>query len=163
MSARQSHRLAWSAFLLWVLFFVGSFAFSVAAGPIGGTGDLVFGLSVAAFPIVGILILTRQPGNSIGWILMGIGLAWALPFGSYGDFALARDLPGGAASIAIAEPLWAPAIGIMGTFLILRFPDGAPFPLGGGRSKGFPPWASSARPWPSCSCLETCPTRATRT
>jgi signal transduction histidine kinase len=129
MSETAARRLAWSAFVLWALLFLGSAAFSVAVelrpGTGGGSEDVVFALITSAFPIVGILILARQPRNVIGWILMAIGIGWAAGgLQSYGDFALRAGLPGGAASIAIAGPLWAPPIGLMGTFLILRFPDG---------------------------------------
>jgi signal transduction histidine kinase len=128
MSERGARRLAWSAFILWCLFFITSFAFELGTkrvpGHPSGKADVLFGLTTAAFPIVAILILARQPRNRIGWILMAIGLGWALGLESYGNFALSRGLPGGALSIALSSPLWAPPIGLMGTSLLLRFPNG---------------------------------------
>src|SRR6266516_3149463 len=114
-----ARRLAWSAFLLWGLFFLGSLALPLATMrpprelALHGT-DILFSLSTSAFPVVAILILSRQPRNRIGWILMAIGLGWALPLGAYGDFAISRGLPGGVLSNAISSPLWAPSIGLMG-------------------------------------------------
>src|SRR6185503_9568767 len=74
--------------------------------------------------IVAILILTQQPRNRIGWILMAIGLGWLIGSESYGTFALSRGLPGGALAIAVSSASWAPPVGLMGTVLLLRFPNG---------------------------------------
>jgi signal transduction histidine kinase len=122
MSERAARRLAWSACLLWAFLFLTSIAFDLASGT---NGDVLFGLSTTAFPVAAILILARQPRNRIGWILMAIGLGWAAGTPeSYGAFAISRGLPGGALAIAVASPMWAPPIGLMGTVLLLRFPDG---------------------------------------
>lgn len=128
MSERGARRLAWGAFLLWVMFVFGLILLELATEPVPGTpglgAGLWFAVILASFPIVAILILARQPRNRIGWILMAIGLAWFLPFESYGRFALSRGLPGGALFLALSGPLWAPPIGLMGTVLLLRFPNG---------------------------------------
>ncbi|HEV2906483.1 MAG TPA: hypothetical protein VGZ50_04120 [Actinomycetota bacterium] len=127
MRTGTARRLAWAAFLLWVLFLVASFALDLATKPFPGApgpADPLFALIPASFAIVGILILGRQPRNRIGWILMVIGLAWMIPLEPYGGFAYSRDLPGGALFIALSGPTWVPPIGLMGTVLLLRFPDG---------------------------------------
>ncbi len=124
MTPGTARRLAWAAFGLWLVFLAGALGMSIVSGTATGLGRLGFTAITAAFPVVGIVILARQPRNRVGWILLGIGIAWVIPIGSYGDLALAKGLPGGAASIAVSGPLWAPPIGLMGTFLILRFPDG---------------------------------------
>jgi signal transduction histidine kinase len=129
MSDRGVRRLAWSAFVLWVLFFAATVFFDLGTKPVPGTtgpnqGDILFTLMTSGFSPVAILILARQPRNLIGWTLMAIGLFWTEPLASYGEFALSRGLPGGLVSIAVAGPLWAPPIGLMGTVLLLRFPNG---------------------------------------
>jgi signal transduction histidine kinase len=128
MTDRTARRLAWAAFALWLILIATSMGLSIASalhpGPSTGAGDFLFTLSMAGFPIVGFLVLARQPRNTVGWILVAIGLVWAEPTASYGDFALTKGLPGGTVSIAVSAPLWAPAIGLMGTFLLLRFPNG---------------------------------------
>jgi signal transduction histidine kinase len=127
MNERTQRNLAWSAFLLWIAFLVASEALDLAAGPMHGRGtqpDILFSIATAAFPIVAILILARQPSNRIGWMLMAIGLGWTLPIDFYGDFAISRGLPGGPVAVAIGGATWAPPIAIMGTSLLLRFPDG---------------------------------------
>jgi hypothetical protein len=122
-----ARRLAWGAFVLWLLFLVVSFALDYTTKPVPGApgpADPLFAVIPAAFAIVGILILGRQPRNRIGWILVVIGLAWIVPLESYGGFAYSRDLPGGALFLALSGPTWAPPVGLMGTILLLRFPSG---------------------------------------
>ena len=47
-----------------------------------GTGGAVADLSLimltAMFPIVGMLIIHRQPRNTIGWLLHATGIAWGV-------------------------------------------------------------------------------------
>src|SRR5690348_9396835 len=38
------------------------------------------------FPVMGLLLVRRQPSNAVGWLLLGIGLAVFIIFNS-GDFA----------------------------------------------------------------------------
>jgi signal transduction histidine kinase len=127
MNERTQLKLAWFAFLTWILFVVAGAALSLATRPLHGQGsapDIPFSIATAAFPIVAILILTRQPANRIGWMLMAIGLGWAAPLSNYGDFAVSRGLPAGLILVTIGGTMWAPPIGLMGTSLLLRFPDG---------------------------------------
>src|SRR5439155_6463812 len=91
-------RLAWSAFLLYLLLFVAGIALGIAASratgkSVGNGGDIVFICIISAFPVVAILILSRQPRNRIGWILMAIGLAWVIGPESLGDFLISRGEP----------------------------------------------------------------------
>jgi signal transduction histidine kinase len=130
MSERGARRLAWSAFLVYMLILVASLVLDVGAsrttGKSAGSGaDIVFIFITAAFPVTAVLILSRQPRNRIGWILMAIGLAWVIGPESLGDFLISRgDLAGGAVAIAISAPSWVPPLLLMGTSLLLRFPDG---------------------------------------
>jgi hypothetical protein len=136
MTEGGARRLAWGAFVLWLLFLVASFALDYATKPVSGTpepeGPLI-ALIPASFAVVGILILGRQPRNRVGWILMVIGLAWVVPLEAYGGFAHSRGLPGGALFVALSGPMWVPPIGLMGTILLLRFRT-AIFLLHDGRS-----------------------------
>jgi signal transduction histidine kinase len=137
-SARGGRRLAWALFgfiaALWVVALVFIWlGRSVGQGSTWGTagslGQTMFILVMGSFPAVGVLLATRQPENAIGWILMAIGLVWALDgvfTGYYAYTLLVRpgSLPGGALVLALDQWLWAPALGLSGTFLILLFPDG---------------------------------------
>jgi len=82
-----------------------------------------------AFPLVGLLILRRQPRNAVGWLLEGVGLAWGVGgfFDTYAIYGLVihpGSLPGAGIVAALTEGMWVPGIGLMGTFLILLYPDG---------------------------------------
>jgi hypothetical protein len=95
----------------------------------GSRSDAAFASIISVFPVVGLLILRQQPRNTIGWILQAIGLAWG--FGALADnyvrYALLVDpgsLPAPDVVAAVAEGVWVPGIGLMGTFLLLLYPDG---------------------------------------
>jgi hypothetical protein len=71
---RSAARLAWVLLCCIVLLVVAVLAISVE------TGSGVDGFSIASlsFPIVGALIASRQPRNTLGWILLGVGVGWGL-------------------------------------------------------------------------------------
>ncbi|MFL6173769.1 MAG: hypothetical protein ACJ716_12840 [Marmoricola sp.] len=89
---------------------------------------LAFAVPVAVFAVVGALITSRQHGNVVGWLLTAVGLLfsvvvasssvalWALTTGS-----LDRQL---AVWIDVGGNCWVIALGLIGTQLLLRLPDG---------------------------------------
>jgi hypothetical protein len=116
--------LAWVALGACVLATAADFAYALW---LGEGIDIILVLFLS-FPVVGGLVLSRQPGSTIGWILLGVGLSWSLPgfLAIYGDYGLAHPgtLPRPDIAVALNEPTWVLPIGLMGTFLILLFPDG---------------------------------------
>lgn len=134
MRARISSRLAWVMFGFVALFFVGSLVFSALSttAPNRSSWDLeghLLFLAMLSFPVVGVLIASRQPGNAIGWILLGTGLAWQIGafvdgYAGYGLKTHPGSLPYPELLLALFSWWWVPAVGLMGTFLILLFPDG---------------------------------------
>jgi hypothetical protein len=136
MNERSAARLAWVLLGCVVSLVVAVLAISVE------TGSGVDGFSIASlsFPVVGALIASRQPRNTLGWILLGVGVGWGLGamldiYAWYGLEANPGSLPRPGIAVALNEPMWVPLIGLMGTFLILLFPDGR-LP-----SPGWRPWA----------------------
>ena len=95
------------------------------AGPISG---LVIFLPFLAFPLVGALIASKRPQNPIGWICLTAGFLWMLIVlsDSYGTYGLAKpgSIPYPVASEALGLWLWVPPVGLLGTYLILLFPNG---------------------------------------
>ncbi len=130
MTDSTARRLAKAIFAFYVILAVTYSAFLLAAGPIPGKssesklGDLLFRLLPASFAIVAFLILSRQPRNRVGWILMAIGVGWEIGPSSIGEYALSKGMAWGEIAIAFSAPTWAPPIGLMGTALLLRFPTG---------------------------------------
>jgi signal transduction histidine kinase len=93
----------------------------------GPLSDLGFVLAFGTFPIIGYVLATRRPDNSLGWLMLAMGVVMGLPNLAYGTYAIhggpgGRDL--GRILIAIDEPTWVPIVVIPATFLILLFPDG---------------------------------------
>jgi hypothetical protein len=122
---------------LCVAMFVASVAFYILSrsAPVPsswGTSLTVSGLLLfipfLAFPLVGALIASRRPHNPIGWICLADGLLWMLiaMIDAYSFYGVARpgSVPFPVGIYALSEWLWVPAVGLVGTYLILLFPDG---------------------------------------
>ncbi len=89
--------------------------------------DITFVLSFAMFPVIGYVLASRRPENSIGWLMLGIGVFFGLSsiVSSLGLYLLhsgrrATALP----FLAFDSPSWVPIVVLPVTFLLLLFPDG---------------------------------------
>jgi hypothetical protein len=129
---RAAFWLAWLLGGLSIAMFVAGVAFtilSLLAGAERGTvGDLVRYVPFLAFPIVGVLIVSRRPGNPIGWICLTAGLFWMLfvvvaQYDAY-ELATTGTVTSSATFDALYAWLWVPPIGLPGIYMILLFPDG---------------------------------------
>src|SRR5215207_4128738 len=95
---------------------------------LGALGRVLSFLPFLAFPLVGALIASRRPRNSVGWILLADGLLWT--FGSvldsYRVYGMARpgSVPFPVSIYALSQWLWVPSVGLFAVYLILLFPDG---------------------------------------
>ena len=130
--------LAWSLAGLSFALFAADIALYIPArsmqvpsgwGTGGDSGQLIDLLPFLAFPVVGALVASRRPENPIGWICLAVGTFWMLgdfatAYGVYGLVARPGSVPFPAEVGSLGEWLWAPAIGLLGTYLILLFPDG---------------------------------------
>ncbi|MGI8790334.1 MAG: hypothetical protein ACR2I4_05560, partial [Actinomycetota bacterium] len=116
--------LGWMSLGACVLATAAGLAYSLS---LGEGVDIVL-VAMLSFPVVGALVVSREPLNAVGRILLGVGLAWSLPslLGIYAEYGLSHPgtLPRPDIAVALNEPTWVPAVGLMGTFLILLFPDG---------------------------------------
>jgi hypothetical protein len=87
-------------------------------------------LPFLAFPLVGVLIASRRPENPIGWICLAVGIFWmfSIMSGSYAMYGLRVASPGSvpfpAAIASLGEELAPATGGLIGTYLLLLFPDG---------------------------------------
>jgi hypothetical protein len=92
-------------------------------------GDALIFVTFLAFPIVGALTASRRPRNPIGWICLSVGLLWMLlivggEYAAYG-LAVAGSVPFPVTVYALTYAwLWVPAVGLLGTYMFLLFPDG---------------------------------------
>jgi hypothetical protein len=138
MSARAAFWLAWSFAGLSLVLCAAAIVLYIATrsveppstwGTGGDSAVLIFVLPFLAFPIVGALIASKRPENPIGWICLSAGTFWMLAistggYGAYGLVANPGSVPFPAAIGSLTEWIWAPALGLLGTFLVLLFPDG---------------------------------------
>ncbi len=137
MRRRASFWLAWSLAGVSVTMFAAGFVFAIltlnVADPVkqisaGGIGGLLVFLPFLAFPVVGVLIASKRPENPIGWICLTAGLFWM--FIVMGDpmtaYSLARtgSVPGPVMLDALTQFTWALPLGLLGTFMLMLFPDG---------------------------------------
>jgi len=94
----------------------------------GAWNALSFVTTVVAFSVVGGLIALRRPGNPIGWLLAAIGLLFAVVVA--GSLVTVWGLRTGhipkdvAEWIGVGPSVWVIALGLIGTQLPLRLPDG---------------------------------------
>lgn len=86
-------------------------------------------LAAMSFPTVGAAILSRRPGNRIGWLLCIVGVGWQVEAftGAYATYGLASpsiSLPLAAEVAVFADSLWLPTAALALVFFFVLFPDG---------------------------------------
>jgi len=137
MRRRASFWLAWALGVLSVAMFVAGFVFALltlnVADPVartstGGIEGLLIFLPFLAFPIVGALVASKSPENPIGWICLTAGLFWMFivvsdPLTAY-SLATTGSAPGPVMFDALTLWSWALPLGLLGTFMVMLFPDG---------------------------------------
>jgi len=95
---------------------------------VGGIDGLLVFLPFLAFPLVGAMVASKRPSNPIGWICLTAGLFWMLivvgdQYTAYG-LATTGSPPGPVMLDALTLSAWVPPVGLLGTFMVMLFPDG---------------------------------------
>jgi hypothetical protein len=85
---------------------------------------------VLTFSTVGVLIVARQPGNPIGWLLVGCAVGDSLAgltngYSSYGLVARPGEFPGVTLAAWASSWMFLTGAGPATTFLLLLFPTGS--------------------------------------
>ena len=139
MSNRAASWLAWSLVALSVALLLGGLVLSRAASstvpelPFGGEtedGSVVANLiTLLPFSVVGAIIASRHPRNTIGWLFCSVGVTIGLNSfaGDYAEFWLASGF--GTSSLGetaawFSSWLWILLVYVPTSFLLLLFPDG---------------------------------------
>ena len=93
-----------------------------------GVGSLLGGALFLAFPLVGALIASKRPENAVGWLCLAVGLLWMLSgvfdYYAYYGAATPGSVPFPVVVAGISDWIWVPAVGLLGTYVLLLFPDG---------------------------------------
>ena len=137
MSPRRAAHLAWASCLICVLLLLVAVVFTLLSrsAPEGSdftpAFDITLGFALLAFPVVGAIVVSRLPENSIGWLFCAVGLPFGLSGAAHGWavyalFVEPGTLPGAdwaawAATWAFVPPLFA-----IPPLLFVLFPDGRP-------------------------------------
>ena len=137
MSTWTARRLAWAIGIFSLVLMMATLVLMFAARGTPGlpsnalawsTADILDVVSSVGVPVLGIVIVTRQPKNAVGWLFLAAGLSLALAmFGeAYAVRALLIEpgsLPGGEALGWLGNVLWSvPVSGLI--LLFLLFPTG---------------------------------------
>ena len=138
MSPRTAMWLAWSLTVICVAVFLAGVALYVfvrstqephsPAAMSDAAPILLLDVPFLVFPLVGALIASRRPRNPIGWVCIAIGVLAMIGFLSveYTAYGIAEpgSVPFVASVVALTQWMWVLPVGIMGTYLLLLFPDG---------------------------------------
>ena len=134
MKAHRLIRLAWALWGLVIASLAGTVPFGLA-DPVGTAEQggawiyVIFTAFVLTFSTVGVLIVARQPGNPIGWLLVACAVGYALAgltnaYSSYGLHTRPGELPGVPLAAVVSGGLFLAGGGPAATFLLLLFPTG---------------------------------------
>ena len=93
--------------------------------------DAAVAVLVVSFSVVGALIVSHRPENTIGWVFCTAALCqglseFGLEYATYALITRSGSLPLAAEMSWLAEGIWAPGLGLILVFLPLLFPDGRP-------------------------------------
>lgn len=134
---RRPARLAWSLCGISIVLVAVGIVLAVLVrnsrtqGELDWLAEIVFSLALLVFPVVGALIASRRPDNSIGWLFCAVGVPFALSgiaqsWGVYGLFENRGGLPGAELAAWLASWVFVPPLFAVPPLLFLLFPHGRP-------------------------------------
>ena len=113
-------RLAWALWALFVLLGIATIAIVVGAD---GDNDEALSVFLIGYVTVGAMIASRDAGNLVGWLLLAVGIAWALS--SFGEaYVLLADAPARGVVGLAAQSSWYAWFTLIGIAVPLLFPTG---------------------------------------
>lgn len=129
MTRRHSISLAWILFALFAAVSVGWVVLDALNGE-SALENSLYALAYASFGVIGLLIASRRPENSLGWIFLWIGIGTNAGNGAaaYARYSLVTEpgsLPAADWAASVGEFLWPTAIMSI-LLLFVLFPSGRP-------------------------------------
>lgn len=147
MKVKGVSLVAWAAAGLSLAFALAAVGLTLAtpdqSGPLEKATDVLFPTWSLCFALVGLLILSRHPGNRIAWVALGLGLSIAAT-ALLNDLSLAfggRQFRSGLELGLLSDIGWLVMITLLGWFLLL-------FPTGQFPSPRWRPLAWALTVWP---------------
>jgi len=127
--------LAWAAWGLAIALLIAEVFLALQNGAHEGGGsfgllfDMLFRLGLLVFPTVGAFVASRRPANPIGWILLSVGVVFALSgfalsYATYGLFTRPGSLPAPELMAWLSVWSFLPPLFATPPLLFLLFPDG---------------------------------------
>jgi len=132
VNARTAARIAWTTAALSGALGIGGLVTDRLAG-LGMETSIVYGFPIAwalSLSLIGALVVSRQPGNALGWVFSLVGALLTFNFAGsvYAALALTGGLGSWPAGLAIAWLtsgwLWIPISALLVIFVPLLFPTG---------------------------------------
>ena len=134
MSSRSSRWLAVGLLCAWLAAIIAFAVLTVLSwgakteAEAFGVATIAFAIGLSGYPVVGAMIVFRQPANSIGWLFIGVGLLFAAAalfpaYATYGVFVDPGSLPAAEWAAWVSgwlDPLFFLAL----MLLLLLFPNG---------------------------------------
>lgn len=134
MSSRSSRGLAVGLLCSWLAAIIAFAVLTVLSwgakteAEAFGVATIAFAIGLSGYPVVGAMIVFRQPANSIGWLFIGVGLLFAAAalfpaYATYGVFVDPGSLPAAEWAAWVSgwlDPLFFLAL----MLLLLLFPNG---------------------------------------
>jgi hypothetical protein len=136
VSGRAASRLGWSLWAVSVALVAVDLTFAILSlgvrlppGVQGRNTPLFLAPMVLAWASVGAVVASRRPGNPIGWLFCGVGVAQAVTGASYAYalcalYGVAGGLPAGTTAAWLSSWLFIVAVFVCPVFLFFLFPDG---------------------------------------
>ncbi len=120
--------LAWALFALSNVLHLAGWVLVLASNLATPPLDVAAGVLLVLVPAVGVVVASRHPGNSIGWLFTGAGVLLGVANVSYGWAAFVllggHALPGGALAAWVSAWIYLPAVFGVPPLLFLLFPHG---------------------------------------
>jgi signal transduction histidine kinase len=132
MTNRTAARIAWGCLAVFGgLAIVGLWLVVLNGAPENFLQQAFFVVVFVSIMFVGILIVSRQPSNLIGWIFINAAALASVGFvaGEYALYTLKTSpgsLPGGEWAAWLGNIVWIPALFPLISFVPILFPDGRP-------------------------------------
>jgi hypothetical protein len=134
-ASRHTSVLAWAICIGAIAAMIGGQVFLIIGRRISPGAEnllehILLSVGFAALPVIGAIVASRHPRNAEGWLFLGVGagigvLSLSTEYARWG-LNLQPHPPGFVLAVLLSGTLWLPSVGLLGTVVLLLFPNGKP-------------------------------------